>query len=195
MRKLFLVIAMSALCSCAGAPVEDRPEEGSWRTGVKEGSQKVASATVRGAEATVRGAEATAGALNDSARTAYRGVKDGFAPPDEAAYGPQPRDYVTAIRKHMLRYEGVSKSASFVVGKPVRAYTNKGLMRGGDVEWQGWVVDVDVETKTPLGQPDVDQYVVRVKDDEVVEVIERTHATALRRVGGDSSPGPAAPGR
>ena len=188
MRKLVLLIAASVLCSCAGASVDDRPEPGSWRTDVTEGTQKVATATVRGAEV-------TAEAVNDSARTAYRGVKNGFAPPDQDAYGASPRDYVNAIRKHMLRYEGVKKTASFQFGKPVRAYLNKGLMRGGDVEWQGWVVDVDVETKTALGQPDVDRYVVRVKDDEIVEVIEREHATALRRVSEDPLPAPASHSR
>jgi hypothetical protein len=130
--------------------------------------------------------------VSDSVGVAYRGVKTGFAEPKSDGYGPFPRDYVSSVRKHMLRFGGVKETASFQFGKPVRAYLNKGLLRGGDIEWQGWVVDLSIETKTALGQPEVDEYVVRMKDGEIVEVIEKPYASALRRVSGDPSV-PAAP--
>jgi hypothetical protein len=151
---------------------------------MKESGQKVASATVRGAEV-----------VGDSVGTAYRGVTEGFEDPENAAaYGPYPRDYVNVIRKHMVRFEGTKKTASFQFGKPVKSYLNKGLLRGGDVEWQGWVVDVAIP-KIVFGKPRVDEYVVRMKDGEVVEVIDKAYAGALRRVSADTPPVPAAPRR
>jgi hypothetical protein len=180
-RTLFLLIAATALCSCVS-----RPDRGTWRTDITEGTQKVASATVRGAEV-------TAEVVGESMGTAYRGMKTGYAQPDQGAYGPRPGNYVIDIRRHMLRFEGVKATASFQFGQPVRAYLNKGLMRGGDVEWQGWVVDVEIQTKTALGQPDVARYVVRMKDGEIVEVIEKAYASAFQRVPVDPPPVPAAP--
>jgi hypothetical protein len=179
-RTLLLLIAATALCSCVS-----RPDRGTWRTEIAENTHKVTSATVRGAEA-------TAEVVGDSMDTAYRGMKQGYAPPDPGAYGPRPRDYVNEVRKYMLRFEGVKATASFQFGQPVRAYLNKGLMRGGDVEWQGWLVDVEVQTKTALGQPDVGHYVVRMKDGEIVEVMEKEYASAFRRVPEDPPPVPAA---
>jgi hypothetical protein len=183
-RTLVLLIATSLLCSCASREGDD-PDRGKWKAELSQSTQKAASATVRGAEV-------TAEVVGDSVGTAYRGVKNGFAPPEDDAYGSYPRDYVNAIRKHLQRFEGVKQTASFQFGEPVRAYLNKGLLRGGEVEWQGWVVDVQVETKTALGQPEVNEYVVTMKDDDIVEVIEKAYAGALRRVGG-GTPVPAAP--
>ena len=182
-RTLALLIAITLLCSCSTTPESPSRLE-AVKTGVKHGRQRAATATVRGAEA-----------VGESMGTAYRGVTNGFEMPEgQSAYGPYPQDYVSAIRKHMIRFEGVSESASLQFGKPVRSYLNKGLLRGGDVDWQGWVVDLTIETKTVFGQPDIDTYVVRMKDDEVVEVLPKEHAGALRRVGGDDvlAPAPAA---
>ena len=183
MRTIALWIAAALLCSCVSlerttAHVED------LTTDVREGSHKAAEVTARGAEA-----------VGESVGTAYHGVREGFSEPDSQGYGPGPRDYVAAIRRHMLRFERVSATASFSFGKPVRAYLNKGLLRGGEVEWQGWLVDLAIETKTPFGQPQVNQYVVSMKDGEIVEVIESAHAGAFRRVSEDPAPVPAAPRR
>ena len=68
-------------------------------------------------------------------------------------------------------------------------------MRGGEVDWQGWVVDLEIETRTVLGQPRTVAYVVRMKDGEVIEVIEKAHAGALTRVSEAPAPAPAAPRR
>jgi hypothetical protein len=88
----------------------------------------------------------------------------------------------------------VKQPASFQFGKPVRAYQNKGLLRGGAVDWQGWVVDLVIETKTPFGQPDTREYVVRMNEDDVVEVVDKAYAGAIRRVSAAGSV-PAAPQR
>jgi hypothetical protein len=181
-RVLVLLAAASLLCSCTSVQ-GTRTIAAELTQDVQVGGEKVASASVRGAEV-----------VGESVGTAYRGVKKGFDPPATDAYGTDPLDYVNTIRKHMLRYEGVEQTASFQFGKPARAYQNKGLLRGGEIDWQGWVVDVAVATKTPFGQPDTREYVVRLTDGDVVEVIEKAYAGAIRRVSADGS-APASPQR
>ena len=182
-RTTVLLFAAFLLCSCS-SPADPSPEGPTWKTQMRDSSRKVASATVQGAEV-VRG----------SVGTAYRGVKNGYAEPEHDAFGPYPRDYVTVIQKHMRRFEGVGDTASFEFGRPVRAYLNKGLLRGGEVDWLGWVVDLEIEDKTLFGQPRAVDYVVRMKDGEVLEVIDEAHAGALTRVSEASPPAPAAPRR
>jgi len=186
-RKLALLLAVSMVCSCSSVhdPVAPKaPEEAEWKKEMKEGGRKVAAVTVRGAEV-----------VGDSVGTAYHGVKNGFEEPELQAFGPYPRDYASTIRKHMLRFEGVKETASFQFAKPVKGYLNKGILRGGEIEWQGWVVDVAIAAKTPLGQPEVDEYVVRMKDGDIVEVIEKSYAGAIRRITDQPVAVPAAPQR
>jgi len=167
-----LLVAAFALLVCACTSLEGTTADTTtWTQEVAQGGKKVASATARGAVA-----------VGNSVGTAYRGVTNGFEDPADKAYGPFPHNYVTVIRKHMLRFQGVDPSASFKFGKPVRSYLNKGLLRGGDIEWQGWIVDVSIETTTAFGQPHSDEYVVRMNDGDVVEVLEARYAGALHRV-------------
>jgi hypothetical protein len=163
-----LSACLSACASSEGPPAGD----GFGPPDVVAGTRKVAASTARGAKAVGR-----------SLGTAYRGVSQGFqGPADPAAYGAYPDDYVPVIRKHMLRFEGVDESASFEFGKPVRGYLNKGLLRGGEVEWQGWIVEVSIRTISAFGQPQTEAFVARLSDGDVVEVIEAAYAGALRRV-------------
>jgi hypothetical protein len=182
-RTLALVAAALLFCACTSLEGTTADTE-TWTDEVKAGGRKVASATARGAEA-----------VGDSVGTAYRGVTKGFEDPADEAYGPFPHNYVTTIRKHMLRFEDVEESASFKFGKPVRSYLNKGLLRGGDIEWQGWIVDVAIETTTAFGQPHTDEYVVRMNDGDVVEVLEARFAGALKRVERTPAPTPASRAR
>jgi hypothetical protein len=158
-----LLALCAALCACASSG-GDAPD-------LVAISQTVGAGTAHGARAVGR-----------SLGTAYRGVRQGFQDPAEAAYGPYPKGYASAIRKHMLRFEGVDQRASFELGEPVRSYLNKGLLRGGEIEWQGWIVDVSVHTISAFGQPRTDAFVVRLSGGDVVEVVEAAHAGALRRV-------------
>lgn len=176
-RTFVLLAAALSLCACTSleGPTADTD---TWTAEMKQGTKKVASATTRGAVA-----------VGDSIGTAYRGVSKGFEDPADKAYGPYPHNYVATIRKHMLRFEDVPEDASFEFGKPVRSYLNKGLLRGGDIEWQGWIVDVSIETTTAFGQPHTEEYVVRMNDGDVVEVLEKAYAGALKRV----EPAPAPP--
>lgn len=182
-RTLVLFITAALLCSCTSLEGSTADTD-TWTSEVKEGSAKVARATARGAEA-----------VGDSMGTAYRGVTHGFEDPADKAYGPYPRDYVNTIRKHMMRFEDVPEKSGFRFGKPEKAYLNKGLFRGGDIEWQGWIVDVAIESTTAFGQPHTDEYVVRMNDGDVIEVLEKRVAGALRRVSQEKPPVPAAPRR
>ena len=173
---LFLALACAALCACTSLEGTTADTD-TWTSEVKEGAEKVGSATARGAKA-----------VGHSIGTAYRGVSNGFEDPKSKAYGPFPKNYVAVIRKHMIRFNDIDDDASFEFGQPVRSYLNKGLLRGGDVEWQGWVVDVAVKTSTAFGQTHVDEYVVRMNDGDVVEVMPAAYAGALKRVPAEPAP-------
>jgi hypothetical protein len=183
LRTILAQVAALLLCACTSLEGTTADEE-TWTSEMKQAGATVASATARGA-----------GAVGDSLGTAYKGVTTGFEDPARSAYGPYPKDYVRTIRKHMLRFEDVPETAGFRFGKPERSYLNKGLFRGGEIEWQGWIVDVAIETTTAFGQPHTDEYVVRMNDGDVVEVLEAEYAGALRRVSKDPPTSPAAPAR
>jgi hypothetical protein len=183
LRTIVPQVAALLLCACTSLE-GTTAEEGTFTSDVRKGARTVASATARGAEA-----------VGDSLGTAYEGVTNGFQDPEYGAFGPYPKDYVLTIRKHMQRFEAVPATASFRFGRPERGYLNKGLLRGGKVEWQGWVVDIAIETKTAFGQPHTGEYVVRMNDGEVVEVLEAEYASALRRVEEDPPPAAAARAR
>ena len=183
LRTIVPQVAALLLCACSSLEGTTADQE-TWTSDVKQGARTVASATARGAAA-----------VGDSLGTAYQGVSNGFEDPEHSGFGPYPNDYVRTIRKHMQRFEAVPETASFSFGKPERSYLNKGLLRGGKVEWQGWVVDIAIETKTAFGQPHTEEYVVRMNDGDVVEVLEAEYASALRRVKQDPPSTPAARAR
>ena len=182
-RTLACTAALLFLCACTSLEGTTADTE-TWTSEVKAGAEKVGDATARGAKAVGR-----------SVGTAYRGVANGFEDPASKAYGPAPKNYVAVVKKHMLRFEQIDPSAGFEFGQPVRAYLNKGLLRGGDIEWQGWVVDLAIESTTVFGQPHTDEYVVRMNDGDVVEVLEKRYSSAIHRVSQDAAPVPAAPRR
>ncbi|MGH0028809.1 MAG: hypothetical protein ACQGVC_03390 [Myxococcota bacterium] len=128
------------------------------------------------------GAAAGAVAVGDSIGTAYTGIRDGFEDPEADAFGPAPKRYAERIRKHMIRFEDVPRDASFQFGAPERGYMNAGILAGGKVEWQGWLVDVEVETTTFAGQKRSKAYVVRMTQGEVEEVHDAQYTHALRRL-------------
>jgi hypothetical protein len=178
-----LALACATLAACTSLEGTTADTD-TWTSEVKEGAEKVGSATARGAKA-----------VGHSIGTAYRGVSNGFEDPKNKAYGSFPKNYVAVIRKHMMRFNGIDETSSFEFGQPVRSYLNKGLLRGGDIEWQGWVVDVAIKTSTAFGQTHVDEYVVRMNDGDVVEVLPAAYAGALKRVPAGSSPAAPAPPR
>jgi hypothetical protein len=163
-----LLLLLGAGCTSIDGPTEDVDE---WEDGWKERAVKVKD-----------GAAAGASAVGESIGTAYKGVRDGFEEPNPNGYGPYPKGYAAAIRRHMLRFEGVPEEATFQFGKPERAWINDGILAGGEIEWQGWVVDLEIGTKSFAGQLRTRGYVVRMTDGEVEEVQDADYAGMIRRL-------------
>ncbi len=140
-------------------------------------AEDVKSQASRAADATARGAAAAGEAMG----TAYQGVRNGFQPPDAHGYGAFPRDHAAAIRRHMQHFENVPADASFRFRRPEKGYLNKGVLAGGGVAWQGYLVEVEVLAKALFAsQTEPNRYVVRMRDGDVVEVLEADYADALR---------------
>ena len=115
--------------------------------------------------------------------TAVKGVRTGFADPDAGGFGPYPRDYTEKIRSHLLRFENISADASIRFGRPEKGYITEGILRGGAVVWQGYLVDVEIEHRSRIAsQSRTRGYVVRLREGEVIEVHNERQTAALRRV-------------
>ena len=168
-----IACALLAGCTSIEGPTADVDQ---WKRGWKNRAGAVADGAGRGAEA-----------VGESLGTAYQGVRDGFEPPVADGYGPFPERYAASIKHHMQRFEGVPDDASFQFGRPVQAYTNKGILAGGQIEWQGYVVDVEVEMRR-LGQKRSKHYIVRMRDGLVIEVVDADYASGIERVGDASVP-------
>lgn len=171
--RLALLPLGLALLGLPGCTSIDGPTRNvdQWKKHWSKRATEVKDGAARGAEA-----------VGDSLGTAYRGVRDGFEDPRKGAYGPYPKGYAEAIRSHMLRFEGVPQDASFRFGKPERGYINRGILAGGEIEWQGWLVDMEIETTSFAGQKRTKAYVVRMTDGEVVEVVDAAYAGAIHRL-------------
>jgi len=162
--------------------ITDEPEEVGppagevWQARAERAADAVGRGMVTGAKAVGSGASAVGRGL----ATAYRGVRDGFEEVDKRGdFGPYPENYPALVRHHLVRFEGFGEDTSFRFERPEPGYLNAGLLRGGKVEWQGWLVDVEMPGKP--GQPPKQRY-VRIRDGMVVDV-HRTDRM-LRRVGG-----------
>lgn len=162
------LLACLLLPACASSPEAEKPDVG---RGVIEGSKAVGRAVKDGATA-----------FGHGMGTAYSGVRHGFQEPsDEATFGPYPKNYVDTVKKYFFRVLRYPEDTRFVLGRPQKGYMNKGLFRGGGVAWQGWLIDVEVETVQSLtGHRAGHEYVVRMRDNEIIEV--HRDWTLLRRV-------------
>jgi len=169
LRAIRVALACGLLSGCTSleGPTADVD---TWKASWRDRAGAVADGAVEGAQV-----------VGDSLGTAYEGVRDGFAEPDPDGFGTYPRDYAEIVRSHMIRFEGHPETAEFRFSRPVKSYTNEGILAGGHVDWQGYVVDVKVETETFAGQMRTKSYAVRMRDGQVVEVLDSTYAGALKR--------------
>jgi len=174
-----LACALGVGCSSIDGPTSDVD---TWKADWKDRSARMADGAVRAGDA-----------MGESVTTAYQGVREGFEEPDVTNFGPYPKEYVGTIKRHMLRFEGVPDDANFQFGRPEKGFMNKGILAGGKIDWQGYLVDLNVEATTFAGQKRTKGYVVRMKDGEVVEVHAAAYAAALRRL--EPTPGAAPPAR
>lgn len=164
----FLACLLFAACASSPEEAAEKPDLGQ---GVVDGSKAAGVAIKNGAVGFGKGMA-----------TAYKGVRHGFAEPEaEQAFGPYPKDYVDSVKKHFFRVMRYPDDTRFVLGRPHKGYMNKGLLRGGGVAWQGWLVDVHVETVQGLTKHRAARrYVVRIRSNEIIEV--HKDSTLLRRV-------------
>lgn len=127
---------------------------------------------IEGSKAVGRAVANGAVAFGQGMGTAYQGVRHGFQEPsDDAAFGSYPKSYVDLVKKHFFRVLRYPEDTRFTFERPQKGYMNKGLFRGGGVAWQGWLVDVDVETVQGLTKHRASRsYVVRIRDGEIIEV-------------------------
>ena len=175
MRSALLVSACAAALGCTSldAPTQDAE---SWKNSWKERAGTVADG---------------ARVVGDSLATAASGVAKGFDAPDAAAFGAYPRDYPRIIQTHLVRFEGLPRKASLRFGRPVQGYINQGLLQGGGIAWQGYLVDVRAALPSRFeGQEREIAYTVRLRDGEVIEVHDARYASSLKRA---KSPGATRP--
>ena len=170
--RSILVAALAAGslgCTSLSAPAQDSD---TWKAEWKDRAARWAEGAAEGADA-----------AGDALTVAASGVANGFEDPDSEQFGAFPKGYPEHIRQHLVRFEGFGRDASYRFKKPVKGYMTKGLLLGGGVEWQGWLVDVLVEVPSRFeGQNKAHELVVRMRDGEVIEVHEARYAAALRRL-------------
>lgn len=171
---VWLCLLTLAGCTSIDGPTADVDE---WKSGWKDRAVAVKD-----------GAAAGASAVGESLGTAYEGVRSGFEEPDPEAYGPYPKGFAGRIKRHMVRFEDVPDDATFEFGRPERGYSNRGILAGGEIDWQGWLVDVEIGTTTFAGQKRTNAYVVRLTHGEIEEVLEAEYAGALRRPDSETQP-------
>lgn len=163
-------ILAAASITCASSPskapqIEEKPAQ--WG----EEAKKLGGAAVRGGKA-----------VGNSLGDAYKGVTSGFDDPDEDAFGRYPTHYAERIRKHFERFLDMPRNASYELSQPQKGHVNKGILLGGGVEWQGYLVDVDIALDSALpGGDRVLHYVVRMRDGEVIDVHDEHSVGVLRR--------------
>ena len=161
-------VALAACSSLSGPPQETDQWKAEWK-----------GRASRWADGASRGASAVGSSLG----TAVRGVRTGFEDPDEDGFGPYPRNYAQTIKSHLVRFEGIAPDASIRFGRPEKGYITQGILRGGGVVWQGYLVDVEIEHVSKIeSQSRTRTYVVRLRDGEVIEVHSAQHTAALRRL-------------
>lgn len=165
--RVVLGCALLAGCTSLEGPTANVD---TWKSTWKDRASAVAGGAADGAEA-----------VGDSLGTAYEGVREGFAEPDPEGFGAYPRGYAQIVRSHMIRFEGLSETAEFRFTRPVKSYSNKGILAGGQVDWQGYVVNAEVAAEGFAGQKRTKSYAVRMRDGEVIEVLDATYAGALKQ--------------
>jgi hypothetical protein len=164
-----IAVLVLAGCSSLSAPPQDSER---WKADWRDRASRWAD-----------GAGAGASAVGSSVKTAATGVAKGFDEPDPKGYGRYPKGYAEKVRRHLHRFEGIPEKASISLGKPEKGYMNQGILLGGGVAWQGWLIDVNVKIPSRFeGQEREQSLIVRMRDGEVVEVHEARYAAALRRL-------------
>jgi hypothetical protein len=106
----------------------------------------------------------------------------GFETPrHDARFGSAPTNYDSAVKRYLLSNLDYPEVTRFKISKPRKAYMNEGILLGGDIIWAGYVVDVHVQS-VDRGFRRSDRYVVRLHNDEVIEVHSATDLPVLHEL-------------
>ena len=92
-------------------------------------------------------------------------------PKDGSDFGSYPTKYQDLVREYMSNRLKDPDSAKYRFSTPVKAYRNTGSLYGGDVIWQGYLVDFSVNAKNSyggyvgFGEP----YIALIRNDRVYD--------------------------
>lgn len=100
-----------------------------------------------------------------------------------AQYGYPPKDYRNKIKNYFSNKIKRANYAHYTFSIPQKAYKQKGLAYGGDIDWRGWMVDVAVETQSRTGRMQgVKPYMILFKNSVIVEGILGSSHKLITRV-------------
>ena len=103
-------------------------------------------------------------------------------PSADADFGTVPVGYELAIRAYFDEVLKDPDSAIYRIGRPVRAYRNRGLAWGGQVTWRGYAVDFQMNAKNSFGgYVGFKAYTALFSEGRLVRMIEGED-TLLRRM-------------
>jgi hypothetical protein len=102
-------------------------------------------------------------------------------PRHDAPFGAVPTNYFREVTVHLQTHEHYPPDARFKIGNPRKAYMNNGLFLGGDIIWVGYIVDVHVQSVS-RGFRRSDEYVVRLRNDSVVEAHRANDAPVIHEM-------------
>ncbi|MCK9455360.1 hypothetical protein [Sulfurimonas sp.] len=98
-------------------------------------------------------------------------------------YGNPPQGYEEAIKVHFKQVLKDPESANYRFGKPVKAYTNEGMVYGGKVSWVGYLVDVQVNAKNSFGgYVGFKPYMLLFDGNNIVKYIEGSDHVLVHRM-------------
>ena len=109
------------------------------------------------------------------AATIMTGCATGFKQPATGSnYGAYPENYETLVKQSFDETLIDPESARFRFLKPRKGYSNRGWALGGDVVWQGYLVQTRVNAKNRFGgYTGFKSYVLMVRDGHVSRVLAR----------------------
>lgn len=99
----------------------------------------------------------------------------------DAHYGDFPAGYQELVRRGISNQFHYPPEARFEIGKPRKVYLNEGIFLGGRVVWLGYAVDARVQAIERGFRRDV-RYVVRLRNDEVVEIHKANNLPPLHDI-------------
>ncbi|MCG8588326.1 MAG: hypothetical protein MJE66_03470 [Proteobacteria bacterium] len=125
-------------------------------------------------------------------RRVLRAMKDGitsvpvpsvrYEEPTSTDYGRYPRNYAKLVKRHLIRFMSFPEDAEYRFEKPQKGYMSKGLIQGGGVAWQGYLVDIEIVKHMWLDQTESKRLVARVRDGEIVDVHSDPEDPLLHRL-------------